>query len=218
MFDKVFLTGCDKNSEWMLHWWLSEYSKHNNTPVIFADFGVSKYMLSSVKNAFDHVITLKPHKTKAWFLKPEAMFKASKLAKKVCWIDTDCHVLDDISGVFKYTVPNKLSMVEDKPWSSRRGSKWHNSGVVAFEGTPPILKEWMLQTKINAEEGDQEVLHMMMRNDPLRRYTYIEDLPNEYNWLRIQLMKDDQDSEKKKIVHWTGYIGKKHIEELINNG
>jgi len=36
--------------------------------------------------------------------------------------------------------------------------------------------------------------------------------------LRIQLMKDDQDSEKKKIVHWTGYIGKKHIEELINNG
>lgn len=217
MFDKAFLTGCDRNTEWMLHWWFSEYLKHNSTPVIFANFGVSDNMLSVVKNAFDHVITLKPNKTAAWFLKPEAMFKASQLAKKVCWIDTDCHVLDDISGVFEYTSPNKLSMVEDKPWSSRRGSKWHNSGVVAFEGKPPILEEWMLQTKINPKDGDQEVLHMMLGNDPLRRYTYIEDLPNEYNWLRLQII-DAQDTVNKKVMHWTGYKGKEHIRGLIRNG
>ena len=174
-------------------------------------------MLSSVKHAFDHIITLKPHKSKAWFLKPESMLKASKLAKKVCWIDTDCHVLDNISGVFDHTEPNKLAMVEDKPWSERRGSKWHNSGVVAFEGSPPILKHWMDTIRMHPEEGDQEVLHMMMEDDPLRRYTYIKDLPNEYNWLRIQI-KDGIDNPKKKIMHWTGYVGKKHIEELIENG
>ena len=67
------------------------------------------------------------------------------------------------------------------------------------------------------EEGDQEVLHMMMEDDPLKRYTYIKDLPNEYNWLRIQI-KDGIDNPKKKIMHWTGYVGKKHIEELIENG
>lgn len=217
MYDKVFLTGCDKNTEWMLNWWIIEYLKHNNTPIVFADFGISKNMLSSVKHAFDHIITLKPHKSKAWFLKPESMLKASKLAKKVCWIDTDCHVLDNISGVFDHTEPNKLTMVEDKPWSERRGSKWHNSGVVAFEGSPPILKHWMDTIRMHPEEGDQEVLHMMMEDDPLRRYTYIKDLPNEYNWLRIQI-KDGIDNPKKKIMHWTGYVGKKHIEELIENG
>jgi|TARA_R110000851_G_C13065554_1_gene564387 hypothetical protein len=217
MYDKVFLTGCDKNTEWMLNWWIIEYLKHNNIPIVFADFGISKNMLSSVKHAFDHIITLKPHKSKAWFLKPESMLRASKLAKKVCWIDTDCHVLDNISDVFDHTEPNKLTMVEDKPWSERRGSKWHNSGVVAFEGSPPILKHWMDTIRMHPEEGDQEVLHMMMEDDPLRRYTYIKDLPNEYNWLRIQI-KDGIDNPKKKIMHWTGYVGKKHIEELIENG
>jgi hypothetical protein len=217
MYDKVFLTGCDKNTEWMLNWWIIEYLKHNDIPIVFADFGISKNMLSSVKHAFDHIITLNPHKSKAWFLKPESMLRASKLAKKVCWIDTDCHVLDNISGIFDHTEPNKLTMVEDKPWSERRGSKWHNSGVVAFEGSPPILKHWMDTIRMRPEEGDQEVLHMMMEDDPLKRYTYIKDLPNEYNWLRIQI-KDGIDNPKKKIMHWTGYVGKKHIEELIENG
>lgn len=218
MYDKAFLTGCDKETEWMLDWWLKEYYRHNDTPVIFANFGLSETMLSYVKSIFDTVINLKPHYEKGWFLKPEAMVKASKLAGKVCWIDTDCHVLTDISGVFDHTVPNKLSMAEDKPWSARRGSTWHNSGVVAFEGCPPVLKDWMMRVHMKPMVGDQEVLHEMMGDDPLRRHIYIEDLPNEYNWLRIQLMRDEQDSPDKKIVHWTGQIGKKHIKELIRNG
>jgi len=40
MLNEAFLTGCDEKTEWMLEWWFSEYSKHNDTPVIFADFGV----------------------------------------------------------------------------------------------------------------------------------------------------------------------------------
>jgi hypothetical protein len=65
--------------------------------------------------------------------------------------------------------------------------------------------------------GDQEVLHAMLRDDPLKKRIYIEDLPNIYNWLRIQLL-DGQDSSKKKIIHWTGFKGKEHIRGLIRNG
>lgn len=48
----VFLTGCDKNTEWMLQWWYHEYSKYNTTPVIFANFGVSHTTLSGQRIIF----------------------------------------------------------------------------------------------------------------------------------------------------------------------
>ena len=49
---------------------------------------------------------------------------------KVCWIDTDCQILDDISDIFSYSERDKLGMVEDRPWSSRRPEMgaWYNSG------------------------------------------------------------------------------------------
>ena len=218
MFDKAFLTGCDSNTEWMLDWWFKNYKKHNskNIPVIFANFGVSKVVRENIDTHFDYVIDMQPHETKNWFLKPEAMIRASKLANKICWIDTDCEILRPIGNIFEYSVENKLSMVEDLPWTKRRGETWHNSGVVLFEGTPRILKEWRDQINVSPAVGDQEVLHAMLRDDPLKKRVYIEDLPNIYNWLRIQLL-DGQDSSKKKIIHWTGFKGKDHIKRLIGN-
>lgn len=216
MIDKAFLTGCDNKSEWMLEWWFKEYSKHNDTPVIFADFGVSNSMKNYIKKTFDHIISLDPHMQKGWFLKPKSMIEASKISKKVCWIDTDCHVLSDISDIFKYTVLNKLTMGEDKPWSKLRREKWHNSGVVLFEGCPPILKQWNAQVERNPEVGDQEVLHSMIRKDALTRQTHIEDLPNIYNWLRLQL-DQGSDSKDKKIMHWTGPRGKSKIKKYIGS-
>ena len=219
MFDKVFLTGCDEKTEWMLEWWVTEYSKNNDIPIIFADFGISDQARKYVEKTFSKVIDLTPHKDVGWFLKPEAMIAASKLSKKVCWIDTDCHILDDISDIFTHTEFNKLCMAEDVPWSVRRGSKWHNSGVVAFEGCPTILKNWKSGVEEHAYVGDQEVLHIIMRSDPLTRHIHIIDLPNEYNWLRLQIVDDDGHIPTNvKIIHWTGYKGKIYIKEMIKNG
>ena len=39
---QAVLTGCDQNQEWMLKWWWKNFSKCNNCPVIFCDFGMSK--------------------------------------------------------------------------------------------------------------------------------------------------------------------------------
>lgn len=217
MYDKVFLTGSDKNNEWMLKWWLDNYKNHNSLPVLFADFGVSSKMRKWAESNFDKVLDMPEVNNTAWFLKPYSMIEASKGCKKVCWIDTDCHILQPIEDIFNYVVPQRLSMVRDRPWTKRFNQTWHNSGVVAFEGLPHVLSLWEELCRTNSEQrGDQEVLHAMMNNDELRRRTFIEDIPSYYNWLRLDI-KDGRDSNRKKIMHWTGRKGKEVIKEMMKN-
>ena len=214
MYNKVFLTGCDEKTEWMLPWFVKHYMKHNNTPLLFADFGVSSEMRTWVKiSGISEVVEVNKQNANGWFLKPESMINSP--SKYTCWIDTDIHVLGDMSGVFDSVVSEKLSMVEDKPWSKRRKQTWHNSGVVAFKNKPKILIEWEKQCRTNAKVGDQEVLHDMV-GQGINRLRLIENLDNKYNWLRLQVL-DGQDSPYKVAMHWTGYKGKLEIQKLMYN-
>jgi len=223
-YSKVFVTGCDESQEWMLPWFISNYTTHNDVPLVFADFGVSDSCRDSLLEiGISDIVDMTNTKVSGWFIKPKAILKVSKICDKTCWLDTDIEVLSDISDIFDYTMANKLAMVEDKPWSSRARSKWHNSGVVAVEEDPVILYKWAKHVEnINpqaywaANRGDQEVLHDMMISD-LNRMIHITDIPNEYNWLRIQLENDKQDSKSKKCIHWTGRKGKDRIRRMINN-
>ena len=104
-------------------------------------------------------------------------------------------------------------MAEDKPWTKRRQEIWHNSGVVGFRYKPQILRAWLEQVKTLPIVGDQEVLHSML--NPITRMTYIEDLPQQYNCLRLEI-EDGIDIPNKKIIHWTGQIGKDHIRSLMD--
>lgn len=212
----VFLTGCDQNTQWMLPWFVSEYKKHNITPLIFADFGISKSLLQTAKDKkwFHEILPLHSDMSEGWFKKPKAMNKCGEKYKNTCWLDTDCQVVGNISGIFGHIEPGKLSMAEDKPWSKRRGETWHNSGVVAFTGVPYILKQWMKLVRERPTVGDQETLHMMIPN-PIMRMSMILDLPNEYNVLRIQ-HDDGTVPNNPLIYHWTGKRGKDYIRGLIN--
>lgn len=192
---KLFITGCDEKGVWMLDWFLKNYRMHNDIEI--------------------HTINFQ--EGLGWLEKPAAMRRASLLADKVCWLDTDCEVIGDISGIFDYTQPNKLTMAEDKPWSTRRpgnAGKWHNSGVVAFENTPSILVDWELTCATQGGVGDQEVLHSMITN-PIQRMAKIEDLPNKYNVLRLQHI-DKTVPNDPRIYHWTGPKGKDHIRKMMN--
>lgn len=214
---KVFLTGCDANTEWMLPWFIKNYKKHNTTPIIFADFGCTLSMKAQLQSfKFDHIYAVE--NGVGWFKKPAAMIEASKYAKEVCWLDTDIHVLGDLNGIFSYIESEKLAMCEDRGWSKRRGEKWHNSGVVAFRNVPKILKEWAIlcNTTFGNAQGDQEILHEMVCETPLKRVQYISDVPNIYNWLRLDLL-DNIDTSDKLAMHWTGYKGKLQIKKMMYN-
>lgn len=193
---KLFITGCDKNTRWQLDWFKKNYDKHNDTSLHVFDFDTFEPGLAG------------------WFKKPAAMIEASKMADQVCWIDTDCEVRDDISKIFEYVVPNKLTMAQDKPWSIRRQETWHNSGMVAFQGVPVILKKWAEEVQRSPVVGDQEVLHTMIRIG-MNRLIHIEDLPRQYNTLRIDLI-DKSEPNNIKVMHWTGQKGKEEIMRQMN--
>lgn len=214
--DRCFITGCDDKTEWMLPWFIHNYKLYNNTPIVLADFGMTAETKAWAYQVggFDEVIDIPKQRVNGWFLKPKTFLMSP--GKETCWIDTDIEVLGDLSGIFKYVEPNKLAMVEDRPWSKRRGEKWHNSGVVAFRDKPPILKAWMDACAKNPQQGDQEVLHEMVRVSPLMRMQHISDVPNIYNWLRVQLL-DNEDHPNKLAMHWTGFKGKEKIKKLIYN-
>ena len=215
LYDEAFLTGCDSAHEWMLAWFLKNFKKHCTKPLIFADFGLSDVGRAIARENAHAIMNLTEVEERGWFKKPLSMLKCP--AKKTVWIDTDCEVLDDIDGIFDLLEPQKLAMVEDKPWSWRRGHLWHNSGVVGFIDKPMILRQWVGATKKwqNKEEfkyiGDQEVLDKLL--SPITKISYIRDLPNEWNVLRLQIK--DGYVGKKRIMHWTGEKGKEQIRSML---
>lgn len=203
-YSELFITGCDDNTNWMLPWFKENFYKHN-------------------PDANLHVFDFNTEFTESqrWFKKPAAMIAASKMAQKVCWIDTDIEVKGNIEYIFSYCEPNKLAMVVDAPWTIRRQETWHNSGVVAFNGRPNILDEWAKATVTvdqshNPMFGDQDVLHHLVR-EGLRRSIHITDLPKMYNTLRLDLLDGTAPKiDNIKMMHWTGGKGKQHIRSLIN--
>ena len=197
-FSNLFITGCDNSTKWMLPWFQDNFYKHN------PDAYLKVYNFDNFEKEI-----------KGWFKKPAAMMDAAKLANKVCWLDTDCEVKDNLNDIWSYTSSNRLSMAEDVPWSKRRSEKWHNSGVVLFKSYPNILSEWANTCKTNPQVGDQEVLHDIVK-DEMKRMIHISDLPREYNTLRLDIL-DKSQPKNIKIMHWTGRKGKKHIRSMIND-
>lgn len=211
VYDNAFLTGCDETTEWMLPWFVQHYRKHHTTPLVFANFGVSTKARTFMEQQSMCIIDMTQTEEKGWFKKPKAMIASPSL--NTVWIDTDCQVMANCDKIFDKIVPNKLLMVEDKPWSRRREEKWHNSGIVGFHKKPHILYQWARQVKLNPEVGDQEVLHSML--NPITKMAYIEDLDNRYNVLRIQIENDGHTCTP-SIIHWTGPKGKLKIQRMIN--
>lgn len=216
--NRTFLTGCDSNTEWQLPWFIRNFIEYNEDEhLLVSDFGMSNEMLAFL-NSLDYNISVVKVLTEAegWFKKPRAMLDASFHYDKVCWLDTDCQIMRDISDIFDHTVPFKLSMVEDRPWTKRRGEMgtWHNTGVVVYEGTPNTLKVWADACINDPIQGDQETLYAMCGGDEILKMSIIEPLPHKYNTLRLDYI-DGIAVKDPWVIHHTGKKGKDVIREQM---
>lgn len=209
-YDKAFLTGADFNTEWQLQWFFKNYKKHNDTPLIFADFGVMD--LDAIRPHVHAIMDLTHIKEQGWFKKPKSIMHCP--AKARVWLDTDCEILDNLDGIFDLLKPDMLNMVEDRPWAKRRGGVQFNSGVVGVIDKPLILGMWSEWITESNEVGDQETLSANL--NPITQMKYINQLPNEYNWLRLQIENDNEPATNAKIVHWTGAKGNDRIRSKMN--
>lgn len=213
---EYFLTGCDDKTEWQLPWFMDNFRQHNQEArIVLADFGMSDFMRSSMESSFDEVVPIISN-AKGWFKKPMAIETVARGVDKVCWIDTDCEIKGNIEHIFDLSEPNKLGMVEDRPWTRRRNElgKWYNSGVVLVEGCPSILNDWTSECESNPVQGDQEVLYLMMGGDEIKKLTYINPLPHAYNTLRIDYI-DGIAVKNPKIIHHTGAKGNEVIRSML---
>lgn len=213
--DKIFLTGCDQKTEWQLPFFIQKWKEFKHkTPLVIANFGMSEKMYNKLDKSDEiEAIMNFPEDTPetGWFYKPLTMFHSP--ARKTVWLDTDCVFEDNIDDIFDHLVPNKLNMVEDKPWTMRRKEVWYNSGVVGFIDRPEALHAWVHAVRRNPSVGDQEVLHSIL--NPITQMAHINPLPNEYNVLRLQVEVDGYKG-KKRVMHWTGAKGNEKIKEMMN--
>ena len=198
------------NTEWQLPWFFENYEKHNDTPLIFADFGVMNR--DAIRPHVHAILDLTNVQERGWFKKPKAMYHAP--ARKLVWLDTDCQVLEDLSDIFGLLQPDQLNMVEDRPWAKRRGGVQFNSGVVGIVDKPLILGMWMNWIRESEEVGDQETLTANL--NPITQIKYINPLPNSYNWLRLQIENDNEPALNARIIHWTGQKGNDRIRSMMN--
>ena len=214
MLDTAFLTGCDKNTEWQLPWFISNYLEHNTTRLLVADFGMSKQMRATVDKLDNVQVFEFDSPVQGWFKKPRAIWEAaSHFANVVCWLDTDCQVMGNIEGIFRYYQQDGLAMVEDRPWTKRRpgNGPWFNSGVVIADRSH-FLRKWMKQCESNPVQGDQEVLYHM--TDLIEKSVMINPIPHKYNTLRLDYI-DGIDVKDPLIIHHTGEKGNQVIRGMM---
>ena len=213
--NKTFLTGSDHNLQDLLPWWVGCVRKHNpDIHITIADFGLTDSAKDWVKHNVNHVIVYERHPTLAWFLKPQSMIDCPY--EYTCWLDLDCEMVAPVPEIFDFPTEDKMALTHDVVRGNpdhNAGMFWWAVGVNVIKGKPQILKDWARNTINTDLRGDQEVLHKMIQVNQDYNNQIIK-MPLEYQWLRISLA-NGYDSPNKKIIHWTGPVGKQHIRENL---
>ncbi len=227
------IVGCDEKQEWLLKWWWEHFSKHNNYPVAFVDFGMSANALSWCKTKGE-VISIVPllQETKsvpsfekelweiafgkedltqlrsAWFKKPLAMI-SSPFPQSV-WIDLDCEIRGNLSPLFDFLTDEiDIALTAEKRMTlfSPGDQVNYNSGVIVFKNQSDFLQKYVEATHLEKENylGDQEILSLTIAHYE----TKVGELPDIYNW-------DWQrgPSEEALIFHYMRSEGKEKIRSL----
>ena len=205
----MIITGVDKNHEDLVVWWYEQVRKHNpNTKIGIWDFGMSFVMREVVKGIDAWLSDPITHSSNiGWFNKTRAVINSP--SQSVAWLDVDCQVLKNIDEIFSLVPPGKIGLTRD--WVR---DNWWATGVIVVNDRPQLLEHWNNMLLKTAIRGDQEMLYEIVGK---KEHEQIQELPQEYQWLRISLNRG-KDSPNKKIIHWTGAKGKRFIREHLMQG
>lgn len=236
MQSKGILIGCDENQEWMLPWWWKNYSLHNTLPVAFVDFGLSEEGVAwcagrgKVLSLPDYLPELKARQElcgervmqwekaygdgfwrsrPCWFKKPHALLQTP--FAKTLWLDLDCEVRGDVSGLFAMEVGIGLVPEPSFAHDFLRGhglietnEVCYNSGVILYRHGADAVVAWAKDSFCRADDfwSDQHLLSRQI----FERDIEVRQLSDIYNW-RMACGKN----EEAIIVHWVGDVGKECI-------
>ena len=223
----IILTGCDKNTEWQLPWFVENFKKFcrgTDCKLAIADFGMTTDAYTMAQIDADYVIDFEGEG--GWFNKVRLFNQTHTFfgeESNICWLDTDCELKRSPHAIFNHIENNKLSMVIDHPWTDKGSpwtpqgncGPWYNTGVVAYRGQPLILFPWMKECKTGNHRGDQEALYYILNQDPMKRPVNIVEVSHRYNVLRLDLLQERVPDDP-CIVHWTGHKGKDEIRRQMS--
>ena len=207
--EKGILTGCNAEQEWMLKWWWENYSKHNNYPVTFCDFGMTPsakkwcskrgkilpfdpQSLPLTQNSAPWSGKLSKsalNRRSLWFSKPLILSKTPYA--KTIWTDLDCEILKDLAPLFDMTESKDgFAIAYDSDENTKHarqnqtlkgGVKVLQAGVLAFKKASPVIPAWIdyCLKNLESEASDQTALSHLQAESPFD----ITILSNKYNWL-----------------------------------
>ena len=237
IYPKGIICGADEAQEWLLPWWWSRLRDHNDYPIVFCDFGMSKEAVQWCKErgevisiAFDpskiaskeavasHLVQLwESCYTGAvvwsfrhvWFKKPFAFLHSP--FQKTIWLDLDCEVLGSLEPLFEHcSAEAQLGIMREFTFTHLprfHPGAYYNSGVVVYEHGAPLIEKWA--------EGSLTMTHEFWGDDPLLSYLintmriYVDEIPGIFNWRVSQGININA-----VICHWMGCGGKVFIKQF----
>jgi len=230
---KGVLTGCNAEQEWMLKWWWENYSKHNDYPVTFCDFGMSlgarkwcekkgtvlpfdpKSILSEKNDSapWANKVSISAHnKRSIWFSK--ALVLSQTPYEKTVWTDIDCKILQDITPLFEMTeCKDEFAIAYDSVENIRLAQKENilkndvqvlQVGVLAFKRTSPVIPAWIDYCLTHLETEISE--QTALSHLHAESPFHITILSNKYNWLT-----PESSSHHIVINHYTGAERKRRL-------
>ncbi|KPK65880.1 MAG: hypothetical protein AMK73_01655 [Planctomycetes bacterium SM23_32] len=219
--DRGVVAGFDEGQEWLLDWWWSNYSTHNDLPVLFVDLGMSA---AAREWCAERGLLAKAPAADCygWFKKPLALLESP--FRQAIWLDADCEVRGGLTQLFEFCADDGIGMTVDRgtPRSFRDAmppeALIYNSGVIAFNHGDPVIPQWASMTMAlrsdrpgdarYGQPGDQETLALT-----LCRYVQgrVCDIPMDL--VRLRLSDGDGPA---LVMHWTGPDGKQRIRDAMD--
>jgi Glycosyl transferase family 8 len=132
------IAGCNQNIEWLLPFWYDHIKKHNDLPITFINYGMSRKALNwcqergevqnlSISDFFFNNRVLEKKESRihenlsavdkeilrkirlAWFKKPFALLLTPYL--RTIWLDLDCQVRGNLSTLFSFAEnPSEIAL------------------------------------------------------------------------------------------------------------